>query len=64
MYKFFKNRYKTSHLSTEDNAGAMKKYYDGENVEQLDKEYNIDISVLVYHQLSNFSKLTYDKIYK
>lgn len=44
MYKYFKNRHKTSHLSSEENTELLKKYYDGQNIEQLIKEYNIDTS--------------------
>jgi len=44
MYKYLKNRNKTNHLSIEENKELMEKYYDGENIEQLIKEYNINIS--------------------
>jgi len=44
MNKHLKNRHKTSHLSTEESKELMKKYYDGENIEQLIKEYHLNIS--------------------
>ena len=44
MYKYLKNRHKTSHLSSKENSELLQKYYEGQNVEQLIKEYNIDTS--------------------
>jgi len=43
MHKYFKNRYKTSHLSEQENAELMTRYYEGEKINQLIKDYNIDI---------------------
>lgn len=44
MYKYLKNRHKTSHLSSKENTELLQKYYDGQNTEQLIKEYSIDTS--------------------